>query len=114
MSGPPKYHYLLAPHTAEPHSTDQRSLDLQKSLNINIASYFIDTFEYPHANTWHHRGGPTTQIIDHSCLDPNHQQSVKHTQKTLISCIKQVFKYTVRNVTKKHGRRSVKRKVIDK
>ena len=68
LSGPPKYHYFLAPHPAEPHSTDQRSLDLQKSLNINIASYFIDTPEYPHANTWHHRGGPTTQIIDHFFL----------------------------------------------
>ena len=104
MSGPPKDHSLLASHPAEPHPTDQSSLDLQKSLNLNIASYFINTLASPHANTWHHRGGPITQTIDHFCLNPNHQRSVEHTWKTLISCIEQGVKYTGRNVTKNHGR----------
>ena len=103
-SGPPKYHSFLASHPAEPHRTDQSSLDLQKSFNLNIASYFINTLASPYANTWHHRGGPITQTIYHYCLNPNHQRYVEHTWKTLISCIEQGFKYTGINVTKKHGR----------
>ena len=65
LSGPPKDHSLLASNPSEPHPTDQSYLDLHKSLNLNIASYFINTLAYPHANTWHHRGGPITQTIDH-------------------------------------------------
>ena len=104
LSGPPKDHSVLASNPAEPHPTDQSSLDLKKSLNLNIASYFINTLESPHANTWHHRGRTITQTIDHFCLNPNHQQYVEHTRKTLISCIEQGVKYTGRNVTKNHGR----------
>ena len=40
---PPKYHKLLASYPTEPYPTDQIylfSLEKQKSLNINIASYF--------------------------------------------------------------------------
>ena len=37
LSGPQKYHSLIESHTEETHPTDQSSLDLQKSLNINIA-----------------------------------------------------------------------------
>ena len=54
LSGPPKDHSLLASHPAEPHPTDQSSLlslEKQKSLNINIASYFIETVAPPHAKT---------------------------------------------------------------
>ena len=51
LSGPPKYHSLLASHPAEPNPNDQISLDLHKSLNLNIASYFINTFASPHTNT---------------------------------------------------------------
>ena len=65
FSGPPKDHTFLASHPAEPHPTDQRTLEKQKSLKINIASYFIDTSAYPHTSTWHNRGGPITQTIDH-------------------------------------------------
>ena len=104
MSGPPKYHSLLASHPAEPHQTDQRSLDLNKSLNLNIASYFINTLAPPNFNTWRHRGGPSIQTIDHFCLNPNHQRYVENTWKTVISCIEQEDKYTGRNVTKQHGR----------
>ena len=75
LPGPPKYHQLLAPRPAEPHPTDRRShfsLEKQKSLNINIASYFIETLASPHENTWHHRGGPITQTIDHFSLNHDH------------------------------------------
>ena len=82
LSGPPEYHLLLASHAAEPHRTDQISLDLYKSINLNIDSYFINTLASPHANTWHHRGGPIIQTIDNFYLNSNHRSSVEHTWKT--------------------------------
>ena len=97
LPGPPKDHKLLASRPAEPHPTDRSSLfclEKQKSLNINIASYFIETLASPHENTWHHRGGPITQTIDHIYLNPNHRRFMEHTWKTLISCIEKVVKYT--------------------
>ena len=87
----------------EPHLTDQISLDLQKSLKLNIASYFIITLASPHADTWHHIGGPITHTVDNFCPIPNHERSMEHTQKTVISYIEQVVKYTVSNVLKKYG-----------
>ena len=107
LTGPPKDHKLLASHPAEPYPTDRSSLfslEKQKSLNIIIASYFIETLAFPHENPWHHRRGPITQTIDNFSLNPNHWRSVKHTRKTLISCIEKGVKYTGGNVTKKHGR----------
>ena len=71
LPGPPKDHQLLASNPTEPHPTDQSSffsLEKQKSLNINIASYFLETLAPPHENTWHHRGGPITQTIDNFLL----------------------------------------------
>ena len=81
FSGPPKDHSFLASRPSEPHPDDQISLDLHKSLNLNIGSYFINTLASPHANNWHHRGGPITQTIDHFCHNPNHWRSVEHTWK---------------------------------
>ena len=103
LSGPPKDHSLLASHPVEIHPTDQSSLELKKPLNLNIASYCINTLESPHTNNWHHRGGTITQIIDHFGLNPNHHRSVEHTWKTVIICIEKGVKYKGRNVTKKYG-----------
>ena len=104
LSVPPKYHSLIESNPVEPHPTDQSSLDLQKSLNLNIASYFINSLASPHANTWHQRGGTITQTIDHFCLNTNHRRYVEHTRKIFIICIEKGVKYTGINVTKKHGR----------
>ena len=82
LPGPPKYHQLLASHPDKPHPTDQSSLfslEKQKSLNINIASYFLETLTYPHENTWNHRGVPITQTIDYFSHNHNHLRSVEHT-----------------------------------
>ena len=90
LSGPPKDHSLLASHPAEPHLTDQSSLlslKKQKSLKINIASYFIKTLAFPHSNTWHHIGGTIIQTIGKFSRNPNHQRSVEHTRKTVVSFI---------------------------
>ena len=86
-SGPPKDHSLLASHPVEPHPTDQSSLDLQKYLNLNIASYFINTLASPHTNTCHHRGGTITHTINHFGPNTNHRRSVEHTWKAFISFI---------------------------
>ena len=81
LSGPPKHHALLVSHIAEPHPTDQSSLYLHKSLNLNIASYFINTFASPHANNYHHRGGPIKHTTNHFGINPNHRRFVEHTWK---------------------------------
>ena len=106
LPGPPKYHLLVAPRLAEPYPTDQIShFSLEKkSLNINIASYFLETLASLNGKTWHDRGGPITQTINHIYLNPHHRKSVKHTWKTIISSLEKGVKYTGNNVTKKHGR----------
>ena len=68
LSGPQKDHSLLASYTVGPHPTDQSYLELQKSLNLKIASYFINTLSSPHSNTFHQRGKSITQTIDHFFL----------------------------------------------
>ena len=80
------------------------SLEKQKSLNINIASYLLETFASPNEKTWHDIGGPITQTINHFSLNPDHRRSVEHTLKTMISSLEKGVKYTGKNITKKHGR----------
>ena len=87
LSGPPKYHSLLASHNSEPHPTHERSLlslEKQKSLNINITSYFIKTLASLHVNTWYHRGGPITHKIDNISLNHDHRRYLKNTWNTFI------------------------------
>ena len=79
-------------------------MGLQYSLNLNIASCFINTLASPHANTWYHRGGPITQTIDNFGLNLDHWRSVEHTWKTVIGFIDQGLKYIEINVTKNHVR----------
>ena len=95
--GPPKDHLLLAPRPLEPHPTDRRShfyLEKQKSLNLNIASYFLETLASPNENTWNCRGGPITKTINHFSLNRNHHRYVEHTWKTIIIYIEKEVKYT--------------------
>ena len=98
---------MLASHPAEPPPTDRSSLfylEKQKSLNINIAYYFLETLASLHKSTWHHRGVTITQTINNLSLYHNHRRSVEHTWKTLISCIEKGVKYTGKHVTKRSGR----------
>ena len=78
-------------------------MEKQKSLNINISYYFIETLASPHANTWHHIGGPITQTIDHLFLNHNHRRSVEHNWKTMIK-YKAGGLVNRENITKKHSR----------
>ena len=64
-----KDHLLLAPCLAEPHLTDQRysfPLENKQKLNINIASFFLETLVSPNEKTWHDTGGPITQTINYT------------------------------------------------
>ena len=54
LPGPPKDHLLLAPCLLEPHLTDRRyhfSLKNKQKLNINIASFFLETLASPNEKT---------------------------------------------------------------
>ena len=106
LPGPPKDHLFLAPCPAEPHLTDQRyhfSL-VKKTLNINIASYFLENLASQILKTWHDTEGPITQTINHSYLNHNHRWYVEKTWKKMISSLEKGVNYTVNIVTKKHGR----------
>ena len=64
--GPPKDRLLLAPCLTEPHLTDRRykiSLENKQKLNINIASFFLETLASPNEKIWHDTGGPITQPV---------------------------------------------------
>ena len=99
--GPPK---KLAPCLAEPHLTDRRynfSLEKKQQLNINIASFFLETLASPNEKSWHDTGGPITKTINHFSLNPNHRRSVEKTRKTMMSYLDKGAKYTGNNETKK-------------
>ena len=92
---PPKDHLLLAPCISEPHLTDQRynfSLENKQKLNINIASFFLETLASPNEKTWHDTGVPITKTINHFSLNPNHRRSVEKTWKTMISSLEKGVK----------------------
>ena len=79
-------------------------MDLKTTPNFNITCYFINTLASPHDYTWHSRGDPITQIINHFVLYPNHWRSVGHIWKIVISSIEQGGNYTGINVTKNYVR----------
>ena len=54
-------------------------MELQKSLNLNIYSHFVNTLASPHDNTWHHIGGKITQTIDNFGINPNHWRYFENT-----------------------------------
>ena len=104
FQGPPKYHLSMAPCLAEPHLTDRRynfSLENKQKLNINIASFFLETLASPNEKTWHDTGGPITKTINHFSLNQNHRRSVEKTWKTMISSLEKGVKYTGKNGTKR-------------
>ena len=106
FQGPPEDHLTLAPCLAEPHSSDKTykfSLETKEQLNINIASFFLNTLESPNEKTWHDRGGPITKTIHHFSLNKNHRRSVEKTWKTMMSYLEKGVKYTGKNGTKRSG-----------
>ena len=73
------------------------------TLNINIASFFLETLVSPNEKTWHDIGGPIKQTINHFSLNPNHWWSVEKTRKTMITSLEKGVKYTGNHNKKIHG-----------
>ena len=76
----------------------------KNNLNINMASFLLETLASPNEKTRHETGCPITQTINHLSLNPNHRRLVENTRKK-ISYIEKGVKLTGNNVTKKHVRR---------
>ena len=79
-------------------------MENKQKININIASFFLETLASPNEKTWHDRGGPITQTINHFSLNPNHRWYVEKTRKIMISFLEKGVKYTGNNGTKRSGR----------
>ena len=102
----PRTSKKLAPCLAEPHLTDRRynfSLENKQKLNINIASFFLETLVPPNEKTWHDTGSPIKKTINHFSINLNHRRSVEKTRKTMISSLEKGVKYTGNNETKRSG-----------
>ena len=48
-----------------------------KTLNLNIASYFLNVLASPDESTWSTKGGPINKTIEHLRLSRNHQRQYK-------------------------------------
>ena len=48
-------------------------------LNLNIASYFINTLAYPDVLTWSTTGRPINKTIKHLGLTGHHRKTVEKT-----------------------------------
>ena len=97
---------LLKIHLRPQHTSSERSNFSfeKKSLKINIVSYFFKTLASPNEKTWHDRGGPITQKINHFSLNPDHRRSVEKDMKKKISSLEKGVKFAGNNVTKKNVR----------
>ena len=76
----------------------------KKNPNINIASFLLETLASPNEKTWHETGGPITQTINHSSLNPNHWRLVENTWKNNLF-YRERGEVNGNNITKKHVRR---------
>ena len=63
----------------------------KKTLNIDIAYYFLETLESQNEKTLHDTGGSITQTINNFSIKPNHRRSVEKTWKTMISSFEKGF-----------------------
>ena len=78
-------------------------MENKQKLNINIASFFLETLASLNEKTWHNRGVSITQTINRFSSNPNHWRSIKKTWKTMIRSLEKGVKYTGNNGTKITG-----------
>ena len=62
-------------------------MENKQKLNINIASYFLETLASSNEQTWHDTGDTITQTINNFSLNPNHRRFVEKKWKTMISSL---------------------------
>ena len=73
------------------------------TLNLNIASYFINILDSSNVLTWYTTGGPITKTINHIGITKNHLRTVERTSHMVNMCKDMEQQYIVKNITKHFG-----------
>ena len=72
-------------------------------LNLNTASYFINTLASPYVSTWFTTGGPINNTIKHLGLTRHHQKTAERTWHMVNRCKEMEKEYTGNNCTRHLG-----------
>ena len=70
------------------------------TLNLNIASYFLNILAYLDELTWNTTGGTITKTINHLGLTKHHRRTVERTLHMVNRYKDMDQKYTGKNITK--------------
>ena len=71
------------------------------TMNLNVASYFLNILASPDVSTWFTTGGPIKKTIKHLGLTKNHQKTVERTWHMVNMCTEMEQEYTGKN-SKRH------------
>ena len=73
-----------------------------KTLNLNIASYFLNVLASPDESTWPTKGGPINKTIEHIGLTRHHKKTVEITWHMVNKCKEMRQEYTGNNNLTRH------------
>ena len=73
------------------------------TINLNIASCFLDILDSPDVSTWFTTCGTTTKTIKHLVLTKHHQKTVEITWHMVNWCKYMDLQYIGKNITKHLG-----------
>ena len=73
------------------------------SLNLNIASYFLNILASPYVSIWSTTCGPINKTIKNLGLTRNHQKTVERTWYMVKKCKEMEQEYTGKNCTRHLG-----------
>ena len=68
-----------------------------KTLNLNIATYFLNVLASPDESTWSTKGGPIDKTIEHLRLSRHHQKTIQIIWRTVSKCKQMKTEYTGNN-----------------
>ena len=68
-----------------------------KTLNLNIASYFLNVLASPDESTWSTKGGPINKTIENLGLSRHHQKTIERKWHMINKCKKIKKEYTGNN-----------------
>ena len=68
-----------------------------KTLNLNIAAYFLNVLGYPDESTWSTKGGPINKTIEHLRLSRHHQKTINIIWLMVSKCKQMKTDYTGNN-----------------
>ena len=78
-------------------------LNNNTTLNLNIASYFLNILASPDESTWNTIGGPITKTINNPGLTKHHQKTVERMWHMFNRCKDMDKQYKGKNITKHFG-----------